>query len=214
MKILILGASGDVGREVTTEAQNRGHQITASARNMQRLSSLDARIRTEALDVSTELEKLEQLMQDHDVVVSALRPIAGEEAKLVSMTNTVLVAARKTGKPVFITGGAGPLKIGDGTEHTVLTAPGFLPEQVHPIALASVAQNTLLDDFPDVNWVVLRPAAMLLKEDRTGRYAFGRDFLVKQADGQSRISYADFAVAIVDLIELQPAPRQRLTVGW
>ena len=34
MKILILGASGDVGREVTTEAQNRGHQITASARNV------------------------------------------------------------------------------------------------------------------------------------------------------------------------------------
>lgn len=132
MKILILGASGDVGREVTTEAQNRGHQITASARNVLRLSSLDAEIKIEALDVSDDIEKLEWLMQDHDVVVSALRPVAGEEAKLVSMTNTVLVAARKTGKPVFITGGAGPLKIGDGTEHTVLTAPGFYRNRFVP----------------------------------------------------------------------------------
>ena len=214
MNILILGATGDVGSVVTQEATQRGHQVTACARNVERIKNIDARVQVETLDVSEDRQKLERLVQEHDVVVSALRPVAGQEDKLVSLTQAVLTAAGAGDKAVYITGGAGPLKIGDGTDHTVLTAPGFLPESVRPVAEASAAQDVLLNEFPDVNWICLRPAAMLTNEARTGRYPLGRDVLVKQADGQSQIPYADHAVAMLDLIELKPAPRQRLTVGW
>ncbi len=214
MNILILGATGVVGRAVTQEATERGHQVTACARNTSRLEGNSPNIRCETLDVFNDREKLGRLVQANAAIVSALRPPEGQEDKLVSMTRAVLMASRAENKPVYVTGGAAPLKIGDGTNHTVLTAPGFLPGSVRPIAEACAAQDTLLNAFPDADWICLRPSAMLLNSDRTGRYALGRNTLVKQSNGQSQISYADFAVAMLDLIELQPAPRQRLTVGW
>lgn len=214
MKILILGATGDVGRIVTQEASQRGHQVTACARNVERFQDIGMGVREEALDVSANQQKLERFVRGHDVVVSALRPVAGQEGKLVDLTKAVLLAAGADDKTVYITGGAGPLRIDDEADDTVLTAPGFLPEAVRPVAEASAAQDDLLNEFPEVNWICLRPAAMLKHEVRTGRYALGRDALVKQPDGQSQISYADFAVAMLDLIELKPAPRQRLSVGW
>ncbi len=214
MKILILGATGDVGSALTQEANQRGHKVTACARNVRRLQNIGSGVQVETLDVSEDHQKLERFVQEHDIVVSALRPVEGQEDKLVSMTQAVLTVAGAGDKTVYITGGAGPLKIGDGTGHTVLTAPSFLPESVRPIAEACAAQDALLSEFPNVNWICLRPAAMLTNEARTGRYALGRDVLVKQSDGQSQISYTDFAVAMLDLIELKPAPRQRLTVGW
>ncbi|MCF6327629.1 MAG: NAD(P)H-binding protein [Devosiaceae bacterium] len=212
MKILVFGATGDVGGAIIKEANQRGHKVTGCARNIKHL--IGSGIQFEALDVLQEQQNLERLMGENNVAVSALRPVSGQEHKLVGLTQTVLKAARIAGRPIFITGGAGVLKIGNGTDHTVLSAPGFLPDAVRPIAEACAAQDKLLDDFSDVDWTCLRPAAMLVHKSRTGRYALGRDELIKQEDGQSQISYADFAVTMLDLIELQPSPRQRLTSGW
>ncbi len=214
MKILVLGASGDVGSSIIQEAIQRGHQATGCARNTKRMDLIGSDFQLEAFDVSQDQQKLINLMEKNNVTVSALRPVSSQENKLVSLTKTVLMAARNVDRPVYITGGAGVLKTGDGTDHTVLSAPGFLPDSVRPIAEACAAQDALLEEFDDVDWTCLRPAAMLLHEKRTGRYALGRHELVKTEDGQSQISYADFAVTMLDLIELQPAPRQRLTAGW
>lgn len=210
MKILVIGATGTVGKAYASEAVHRGHEVTSAARN----PGTDARLRHVRLDVLEDKDRLETLVERHDATLSAVRPIAGDEEALVTMTRTVLEAARTTGRRVYVTGGAGPLLLADGSGHTVLSAPDFLPASIRPIAQACARQDTLLDAFDDVDWVCLRPAALLLKEERTGRYALGRDALVVQADGVARISYADFAVAMLDLVELAPRPRQRLTVGW
>lgn len=214
MKILVLGASGDVGREVVREAAERGHQVTACARNTGRLAAAAENVAVRALDVLAGGGKLAALVRDHDCVISALRPPAGREADLTALTGAVLAAGRENGTPAYITGGAAVLKLDGGSAHTVLTAPGFLPDSVRPIAEACAAQDALLDEARDADWTCLRPPAMLLQAARTGRYALGRDALVVQEDGQSQISYADFAVAMLDLAELRPAPRQKLTVGW
>lgn len=55
---------------------------------------------------------------------------------------------------------------------------------------------------------------MLIEGERTGRYALGREALVKDGQGNSSISYADFAVALLDLAELRPQSGARFTVGW
>ncbi len=213
MKLLILGATGDVGAALLQEAMSRGHVVTACARNASRLADLGGDLQVETLDVVRDSAALEKLCDTHDAVISALRPPTGAEQDLVTLTREVLNAAKATRTTTFITGGAATLKIADRTKHTVLSAPGFLPDAVLPIAKACAAQDALLDEFPDVAWTCLRPPAMLEHGSRTGRYALGRDTLVKAPDGRSRISFADFAVAMLDLVELQPAPRQRLTVG-
>lgn len=213
MNLLILGATGDVGQAYVDEALRRGHRVTAAARNVSCLNVMD-RLTIATLDVAQEADRLQQLVAHHDAVLSALRPPSGTDHLLVPLTRAVLEAATITGRPVYVTGGAAPLLLADGSGHTVLTAPTFLPDSIRSIADACAAQDRILDDFARTGWLCLRPAAMLLQGPRTGRYALGRDTLVTQEDGISRISYADFAVAMLDLAELAPAPRQRLTVGW
>ncbi|MFV0473120.1 MAG: NAD(P)-dependent oxidoreductase [Pikeienuella sp.] len=203
MNILVLGATGAVGQACVAEARRRGHKVTAASRSGGR-----------RLDVLRDTDRLDALIAGHDVTLSALRPAEGDEDALVAMTGAVLTAARRAARRAYVTGGAGPLFLADESGHTVLTAPGFLPDNVRPIAEACGRQDALLDEFADTDWICLRPAALLINEKRTGRYALGRDRLVTQADGTSRISHADFAVAMLDLVELAPRPRQRLTVGW
>ncbi|NIZ60554.1 potassium transporter TrkA [Sedimentitalea sp. CY04] len=213
MKVLILGATGDVGREAVREALLRGHQVTACARKIGDEGG-QPNLKQVQLDVLAEPQKLEELFRAHDAVISTLRPPSGQESVLVTLTGQVLSASKASGTPVYITGGAATLRLGDGSDHTVVSAPDFLPQSVRPIAEACVAQDALLVSEKSAHWTCLRPSAMLLPEVRTGRYALGRDELVRQEDGQSRISFADFAVAMLDLVGLRPAPHQRLTAGW
>lgn len=124
------------------------------------------------------------------------------------------MGAAETNLPVFVTGGAATLKLADGSGHTVLTAPGFLPDAVRPIAEACAAQDALLDTMKDAAWTCLRPPALLLQGPRTGEYAIGTDTLVTDAEGNSQISYADFAVAMLDLAEARDSHHKRLTAGW
>ncbi|MFN4099175.1 MAG: NAD(P)-dependent oxidoreductase [Pararhodobacter sp.] len=213
MNLFILGATGDVGREYVDEALRRGHRVTATARNTASLR-IEDRLTAAGLDVMEDPDGLQELAAQHDAVLSALRPPSGAEVLLAPLTRAVLTAATIARRRVYVTGGAGPLLIPDGGGHTVLTAPGFLPDSVRPIAKACGEQDRVLDTFAQTHWLCLRPAAILMQGPRTGRYSLGRDTLVTQNDGISRISYADFAVAMLDLVELAPAPRQRLTVGW
>lgn len=213
MKIIIFGATGDVGRQTVSEALRRGHKITAVARNPDKLAQSD-NLRLLKFDLLKNPEEVASLMIGHDAAISAVRPAQGNEPDLVPLTEAVLTGANGNGIPVYITSGAACLKLSANDDHTVLTAPGFLPDSIRPIAEACAAQDRLLDEFRTGQWTCLRPPAMLINGPRTGRYALGRDTLVKNAKGDAKISYADFAVALLDLVELQPKPQQRLTVGW
>lgn len=210
MKIVIFGASGAVGNATLQEALNRGHSVTAVARKPDR----SPRVQSVSLDLLDQPEAAVDLARGHDILISALRPTEGREADLVPLTRAVLEAARANGIPALITGGAALLKLADGSGHTVLSAPGFLPPVVRPIAEACAAQDALLEEDTETCWTCLRPPAMLLEAERRGQYALGTDTLVTDSEGQSQISYADFAVAMMDLAEAPHSARRRLTAGW
>ncbi|GGE82082.1 NAD(P)H-binding protein [Stappia taiwanensis] len=214
MKITIFGATGDVGRQTVREALDRGHTVTAIARSLKALEALPGPLTRVTADLLADGGTAATLVSGQDAVIGALRPPAGHEPDLVRLTEALLVAGEKTGVPLFITGGAATLKLADGSGHTVLSAPDFLPDAVRPIAEACAAQDALLDRVKTANWTCLRPPAMLLHGPRTGNYALGSDTLVTDAQGQSQISYADFAVAMLDLVEAPAAPHRKLTAGW
>ena len=213
MKIIVFGATGDVGSKTIAEALRRGHKVTAVARSTERLAALKGDMTRVTHDLIQKPEGIHDLMAGHDAAISALRPASGHEAQLVPLTQAVLIAAQVADVPIYVTGGAATLKLTDDGEHTVLSAPNFLPDDIRPIAEACAAQDRVLNDHPGANWTCLRPPAMLDGGMRTGRYALGRDALVTDDQGNSSISYADFAVALLDLAELQPRPGARLTVG-
>lgn len=214
MKLIVFGATGDVGRMVITEALSRGHSVTAVARATAPLSDIPGDIEKVSADVLAASELVAELIAGHDAVVSALRPPQGQELQLVDLTRAVVEGAGINDVPVFVTGGAATLKLPDFGGHTVLTAPDFLPHTVRSIAEACAAQQALLDSITGVRWSHLLPPAMLVSGPRTGAYVRGTDTLVTDAQGVSQISYADFAVAMIDLVENPDATLRRTTVGW
>jgi len=213
-KIVVFGATGDVGREVVTEALLRGYQVTAIARDAAKLSALPETVIRQSIDILADPQQVTKVLAEHDVAVSSLRPAPGQEKLLPEMTKVLLDAARQSRNPIFVTGGAATLKLADGSGHTVLTAPNFLPDSVRPIAEACEQVDALFDQYDDVQWTCLRPPAMLIPGEKTRHYVRGTDTLVTDHDGVARISYADFGLAMVDLVDTNDSPQQRLTVGY
>ena len=213
MKIIVFGATGDVGSRVVAEALSRGHAVTAAARSEAKLQFLPEAVTKRVADVA-DGESLAGLIAGHDLAISALRPPDGEEDSLVALTRSVLSAAAQTDVPALIVGGAASLRMPGQNGTTVLTAPGFLPEAVVPIARACFAQYELCMAETQADWSYLCPPAMLLPGERIGQYRVGSDTLLVDPAGESRISMEDFAVALLDEAEIPKHRGERFTVAY
>ena len=212
MKIIVFGAAGQVGSRVVAEAGSRGHEVTAVIRKGSQAAVFDPSVHTRVRDVNT--GSLADAIDGHDYVVSALRAPNGQEGAIVALTRAVVEPALSLGVPFLVVGGAAPLIVPDSGGHTVLTAPGFLPKNVVPVAQASQAQWDWCAGHLEPNGVHLCPPAMLAPGKRTGTYRTGRDKLVVDGAGNSQISMEDFAVAIIDEAENAEHAGQRFTVGY
>ncbi|MBQ4827024.1 NAD(P)H-binding protein [Leisingera sp. HS039] len=214
MKIIIFGATGDVGSAAVKAAAQRGHQVTAVSRTPSALAAISPLVTPRPLDLLTDPQAAVNAAAGHDLVISALRPPAGREEDLIPLTRTAVQAARHAGVPALVTGGAALLKLADGSGHTVLSAPGFLPEASRLIAEACAAQDAMLELETGVEWTCLRPPALLTEGPLTGQYQLGTDTMLTDAAGVSQISFADFGAALLDLAENPRPASQRLTVAW
>lgn len=212
LRIAVFGANGQVGRRMVAEAARRGHLVTAIVRPSSQSEST-GEVRTHRLDVESG-EDLHAIIAEHDIVISALRPPDGQEEKLLSLTAAVVEAARAVGTRFIVVGGAAPLRLPDAPEHTVLSAPGFLPDSVVPIARACQQQHDWILGRLDETGTYLCPPAMLEGGLRTGAYRTGADQLVTDREGVSRISIEDFAVAALDEAETQTHLGRQFTVGY
>lgn len=212
MKIVVFGARGDVGRRIVDEALARGHTVTAVIRNDAQVASLPAGVTAFVTDVSRG-EGAVRAMHDQDIAISALRPPDGQEDALVLLTRSLLDAATKSQTRVLLVGGAASLKLPDDSGNTVLTAPGFLPDAVVPIATACQAQYELCLAETATDWSYLCPPAMLVPGTRTNRYRLGTDTLLVDDAGDSQISMEDFAVALIDEAEKPRHRKVRFTVA-
>ena len=203
MKIAIAGASGRAGSRITAELARRGHQVTAIARNpdkIERLADVTA-VKGDVLDQAG----LARLWSGHDAAVSSVHFTASDPDKLIG-------AARdsKVGR-YLVVGGAGSLEVAPGVR--LVTTPGF-PAQYKAEAEKGAAFLDLLRLQKDLNWTFLSPSALFIEGERTGKFRLGTDQLLTASDGKSSISFEDFAVALADEIERPAHPRARFTVGY
>ena len=212
MKVTIFGATGDVGSRVVEEALSRGHAVTAVARNEAKLAMLPRSASVRAVDVE-EAGAVARLLAGQDLAISALRPPEGREETLVPLTRSILEGAAQAGVRVLVVGGAASLRLAGQGDTTVLTAPGFLPERLLPIARACFEQFRLCMAEQHADWSYLCPPAMLTPGQRTGRYRLGTDVLLIDESGNSGISMEDFAVALLDEAETPRHTGERFTVA-
>jgi len=209
MRIIIFGAAGMVGTRTAAEALARGHEVTAVVRDPNR--ELPAGVRIEVGDAA-DPEAAARLLKGHDAAVSAVRAPAGAEHLQVEATAALLQGAAATGVRLLVVGGAATLMV-PGGGLTVLEDPRYVPEEWRSVAEASAAQHRQCAGERQADWTYLSPPAVLEPGERTGEYRLGRDELLSDAAGVSRISAEDLAVAVLDELEHPGHRRARFTVA-
>ncbi|MBU8538958.1 NAD(P)-dependent oxidoreductase [Falsiroseomonas tokyonensis] len=202
MKIAIIGASGRAGSEILKELAARGHSLTAIARHPERIAPLPG-VTARQGDVRDQAG-LAALLAGHEVVISAVM-------FLDSDVEVLLGAVRQAGVPRYlVVGGAGSLEVAPGLK--LLDAPGF-PEAYRAEASAGAAFLTRLRQETALDWTFLSPSADFFVGPRTAKFRLGGDQLLTGPEG-SRISFADYAIAMADEVERPAHSRRRFTVGY
>ena len=200
--IALIGASGSAGSRILRELTDRGHRVTAIARHPERIAELPGvtAVKGDAQD----LQGLTSALRGHDAVVSAVNFTSSEP-------HTLIEAVRASGvKRYLVVGGAGSLEVAPGQR--VIDLHDF-PEAYKAEASGGAAFLEQLRQVTELEWTFLSPSAEFVPGERTGQFRVGKDALLSNAQG-SRISFEDYAVALVDEIEHPAHVRQRFTVGY
>ncbi|MDV3053165.1 NAD(P)-dependent oxidoreductase [Staphylococcus ureilyticus] len=207
MKIGIIGATGKVGNLVLEEAIDRGHDVTTIVRNASKLSNSNINVlEKEIYDITAED------LKDLDVVVNAFGAPLGEEEAHVTAGRTLIEALKGTDTRAVIVGGAGSLFV-DEAQTTKLIDTTEFPEIFAPTAKGQGRNLQDLEATQGITWTFLSPSADFNAEGvRTESYQSGKDNLLLNSNGNSYISYADFAIAILDEIENPQHINERFTV--
>lgn len=201
-RIALIGASGQVGSRILKELSDRGFAVTAIARHPESIATLP-NVTTLKGDVK-DAGQLAKQLKGHDVVVSAVK-FGDSDAK------TLIEAVRTAGVGRYlVVGGAGSLEIAPGKR--LIELPDF-PEAYRPEATRGAEFLDLLLTEKELNWTFLSPSAEFVPGERTGVFRLGTNALLSNEQG-SRISFEDFALALVNEIEKPAHPRQRFTVGY
>ena len=202
MKVAVLGASGRAGSEITKELSARGHQVLAIARKPEAIRQLPGVIARagDAADPAA----LADLIRPADAVISALHFDVSAE--------TLLSALEQAGvQRLLVTGGAASLETAPGVR--VIDSPDF-PEEWKGAALGGIAFLDALRGESEIDWTYFSPAALLFEGPRLGTYRTGTDQLLTDAKGESQISFADYALAMVDELEQHRHSRARFTAAY
>lgn len=202
MKIAVLGASGRAGSEITKELASRGHSVTAIARKPDAIPTGD-NITAVKGDASY-AAALAELIKGSDALVSALH--------FDVPASTILSALKTAGVPrLLVTGGAASLEVAPGVP--LIDTPEF-PEEWKTFAMGGIA---FLDDLrgeTEIDWTFFSPAASIEEGPRLGQFRLGTDQLITDDKGNSRISFADYAIAMADEVEQHKHPRARFTAAY
>lgn len=214
MKLAIIGATGFVGSAILNEALQRGYEVTAIARNTDKVIKGNDKLTAIAADVS-DSANLTKIIAGHDAVISAFN--AGWTnpnlyRDFTKGSEEIQQAVRASGvKRLLVVGGAGSLEIAPGLQ--MVDSPGFPAEYKAGATAARDYLNTLKKET-ELEWTFLSPAIDLYPGKRTAKFRLGTDQPVFDQDGKASISVEDLAVAIIDELEHNRFIRKRFTVGY
>lgn len=202
MKVVIIGASGMAGSRILNELVSRGNQVTAIARNVDKVEKNDA-VTAKAVDIKDQ-KALIEVLKGHDAVISAVRfaDLDGE---------ALIDAVRQSGvKRYLVVGGAGSLLLPDQTR--LIDSPNF-PQEYRSEAEPGCVYLDQLKQVQDLDWTFVSPSALFQPGERTGKFRIAKDMLISNEQG-SQISAEDYAIAFVDALEKKQYIRERFTVGY
>ena len=206
MKIAVICANGKAGKLIVKEAVSRGLDVTAVVRGENATEAKEV-LKKDLFDLTADD------LKEFDVVIDAFGAWTEETLPLHSTSLKHLCDILSgTDTRLLIVGGAGSLYV--NPEHTVCVADGpDFPDAFKPLASAMAKALSELRERKDVKWTYISPAGDFQAEgERTGKYILGGEELTLNSKGESVISYADYAIAMIDEAENGNHIQQRFSV--
>src|SRR5690242_4826798 len=203
MKLVVIGATGNIGRHIAKEALSRGHEVTGVVRDPAAVDAPDPRVRLVKGD-ATKAGDVARVVKGADAVVSAISPRPnprGLPAPSLAANARALVAGLRAGgvKRVLYVGGASSLEVAPG--QALADQPGFPEAHKAEAREGREALAVWRTEAEGFDWTYLSPAAEIAPGERTGKYRTTGDQLLLDSAGKSVISFEDYAVAVLDELE-------------
>ncbi|HTC53975.1 MAG TPA: NAD(P)H-binding protein [Steroidobacteraceae bacterium] len=213
LNIVVFGGTGNIGQRIVAEALTRGAAVTVVVRDPAATAlAPDPKltvVKGDVLDAAADA----RLLRGARAVVCAVSFRRPPDPAAYPKAAAALVAAlRRLGAAaphLIFVGGAGSLEV----------RPGVLLVDSMPAAYRGevLGQKDALDylrTIKDAPWTYFSPAGSITQGTRTGKFRLGTDQLIVAADGSSHISMEDYAVAVLDEIQMPAHLRQRFTIGY
>lgn len=217
MKVALIGATGFVGSQVLQELVSRGHQVTAIARNTDKVTLQSDLVTLKSANV-LDSEEVTAVVSGHDAVVSAYNPgwtNPNIYSEYLEGASAIEQGVAKSGvKRLLVVGGAGSLEVAPGV--ALLDTPNF-PEEYKAGASAAREYLNALKTDTALDWTYLSPAIEMhqgTSGERKGTYRTSLNTPVFNENGRSIISVEDLSVAIVDEIEQPQFVQKRFTAAY
>ena len=195
MKIAVVASNGKASKAIIAELIARGHAVTAFARGANRSAAKEF-VQKDIMALTKED------LAGFDAVVDGFGAYTPETLPLHTQTSQHLAdLVAGTDTRLYIVGGAGSLYVDPAHTVQLLDTPEF-PAEFYPLAKAQTDELAALRSRTDARWVFVSPAADFRADGaKMGKYILGGEELTLSAAGESVISYADYALGMVDLIE-------------
>ncbi len=206
MKIALVAANGRVAGKVIEEAISRGFDVTAFGRRENNTKAQDY-VQKDLFDLTADD------LKGFDAVVDAFGAWTEDtlEQHSTSLKHLCDILSG-TDTRLLVVGGAGSLYV--NPEHTACVSDGpDFPDMFKPLASAMAKALGELRERNDVKWTYISPAGDFQADgERSGKYILGGEELTLNSRNESIISYADYAIAMIDEIEKGDHIRQRISV--
>lgn len=209
-KVVVYGATGNIGQRILAEALGRGHDVVAAVRDPAKVTETSEHLTVVRTDPTDEY-LVTRVGTGTDAVIASLN---GDAAFFSTASHALVDGLRPLtgGARLIWVGGASSLLLPDGRR---LVDSGRIPAEWIPLVTPQIEVLEYFRTFDDLPWTYVSPAETIEPGPRQpGGFRLGDDHLVEDADGVSRITYDDFAAAILDEVETPAHLNARFTVGY
>jgi putative NADH-flavin reductase len=221
LKILVYGATGKIGTHVVSEALNRGHVVTAVSRDPSRITQIHDNL-TAVQGNILDTESIASLAGGQDVIIISVRGIVGnkkdpgdalQRVAVEKVVNVLRGFEGDTPRLIHV-GGAGALEVKPGVLYADKLPKIILPKNLELEIAGQVLALEYLQTVNDVNWSYATPPKNFTNGKRTGVFRIGGKQLLENSHGRSKVSRADFAVALIDEAENADHSMQQFSVAY
>lgn len=208
VKVAVVGASGKEGSRIVKEAIKRGLEVTSIVRNANKAPKGSPSIVKDIYELTT------KDIEDFDVLVDALGFWGDMVSEFTPSTKHLLTILEGTNTRLIVVGGASSLYVDKEHKIQLRETPDF-PKDFYPLGTEMAKGLELIRKSKGVTWTYISPAAEFSVDfPKKGAYVVAGEEFTTNDKGESKISYDDFATAVVDEIETKHHLNQRISVRW